>query len=308
MTHSESKSPTKTALFFAFAAIYIIWGSTYLGIRVAVETMPPFLMAGFRFLISGTALFIFMQVRGAPWPTKSQWRDNAIVGGCLLLGGNGVVSWAEQKVPSGLTTLILGASPIAMVILDWIRPGGKRPTLGLWLGIGLGLTGLIILLGPGAIPNGARPPTTRVVALIGASILWWVGSLYSKHAKSGADPMNAASIQMLAGSGLMLITGFLLGEAPDIHLHLISQRSWIAFTYLIIIGSLVAYPVYVWLLTHTTPAKLSTYAYVNPFVAVFLGWAILNEPITPRIFAAAVIIIGAVAILTIQRNKVSPKS
>jgi hypothetical protein len=305
---TDAKTPSKTAFFFAFAAIYIIWGSTYLGIRVAVETMPPFLMAGFRFLISGTVLFTIMQLRGAPWPTLLQWRDNAIVGGCLLLGGNGIVSWAEQKVPSGLTTLILGASPISMVLLDWVRPGGKRPTLGLWIGIALGLTGLIILLGPGAIPSGSRPPLSRVVALIAASILWWIGSLYSKHSKNGAMPMNAASIQMLAGSGMMLLTGLLTHEAPLLKLQLISFHSWIAFAYLIFIGSLVAYPVYVWLLTHTTPVRLSTYAYVNPFVAVFLGWAILNEPVTPRIFLAAIIIIAAVAILTIHRYKTASKS
>jgi len=304
----DTNKPSRTAIILAFAAIYLIWGSTYLGIRVAVETIPPFLMAGFRFLVSGVILFSFLQLRGATWPTPTQWRDNTIIGACLLLGGNGVVSWAEQKVPSGLTTLILGASPISMALLDWIRPGGKRPTLGIWLGIALGLTGLVVLLGPGAIPTGARPPATRVIALILSSTLWWVGSFYAKHVKNAAEPIHGASIQMLAGSVLMLTTGLITHELPQVHFALISTRSLIALSYLIFIGSLVAYPVYVWLLTHTTPAKLSTYAYVNPFVAVFLGWAVLNEPITPRIFFAALIIIGAVAILTIQRNKAVSKT
>jgi len=298
--------PSRTALWLGFAAIYIIWGSTYLGIRIAVETMPPFLMAGARFLFAGAVLFALLRARGAPPPTRAQWRDHTIVGTCLLLGGNAVVAWAEQTVPSGLTTLILGASPLIMVMMEWLRPGGSRPTGGLWLGFAVGLGGLFILLGPGAMPDGMRPPTASVVALLFASVSWWGGSLYGKHAKSGAGPLMAAALQMLTGGVVMLLTGFALGEGARLHLAAISAPSWFAWGYLVVAGSLVAFPIYVWLLQHSTPARVSTYSYVNPIVAVILGWAILHEPLTPRIAFSAAVIVGAVAIITVQKNRAAP--
>ena len=295
--------PSRASLLLGFAAIYIIWGSTYLGIRVAVETMPPFLMAGVRFLVAGGLLFSALELRGAAWPTRAQWRDHTIVGTCLLLGGNAVVAWAEQIVPSGLTTLILGASPLFMVLMEWLRPGGTKPTGALWLGFAVGLAGLFILLGPGALPAGIRPPALSVIALLFASMSWWGGSLYGKHAKSGADPLMSAALQMLTGGVVMILVSFALGETARVHLAAISARSWLAWSYLVVAGSLVAYPVYVWLLKHSTPARVSTYAYVNPIVAVILGWAVLNEPLTPRIALAAGVIIGAVAIITVQKNR-----
>ena len=301
-----ASAPSRTALLLGFAAIYFIWGSTYLGIRVAVETMPPFLMAGVRFLVAGTVLFAALKLRGAAWPTRAQWRDHTIVGTCLLLGGNGSVAWAEQTVPSGLTTLILGASPLIMVMMEWLRPGGTKPTGALWLGFAFGLGGLFILLGPGALPDGARPPAFSVLVLLFASVAWWGGSLYGKHAKSGADPLMSAALQMVSGSVVMILVGLALGETSRVHLVAISRHSWLAWSYLVLAGSLVAYPVFVWLLKHSTPTRVSTYAYVNPIVAVILGWAILNEPLTPRIALAATVIIGAVAIITVAKNRAAP--
>jgi len=297
-----SAPPSRASLILAFAAIYLIWGSTYLGIRVAVETIPPFLMAGMRFAIAGVALFGFLRLRGAAWPTPAQWKDHAIAGIFLLLGGNAVVSWAELRTSSGFTALILGASPLILVILDWVRPGGKRPTAGLVTGVAIGMGGVALLLGPGAIPAGSRPPNADLIALLLSSISWWVGSLYSKHSKSGAPLMMASAIQMLCGSAAMLLTGWFLGEGSRFHLDAVSSLSWLAFSYLIIAGSIVAFTTYVWLLEHSTPAKVSTYAYVNPVVAMFLGWAILNEPMNLRIILAAGVIIGAVAIITIGKT------
>jgi drug/metabolite transporter (DMT)-like permease len=306
-TTANTPPPSRTALALGFTAIYLIWGSTYLGIRVAVETMPPFLMAGMRFVLAGGILFTALLARGARWPTAAQWRDHALVGLFLLLGGNAVVSWSEQSVPSGLTTLILGASPLVMVVMEWLRPGGARPSGGLWLGFAVGLLGLALLLGPGALPADVKPPTLSVVAILFSSVCWWAGSLASKHSKSGAEPMMAAAIQMVCGSGFILLTGLLLGEGSRVHLTAISSRSWLAFSYLVIAGSLVAFPVYVWLLKHSTPARVSTYAYVNPVVAVILGWAVLGEPLTWRIGLAAAVIVGAVAIITIQKAR-APKT
>ncbi len=300
-------APSRMALVMAFAAIYLIWGSTYLGIRVAVQTMPPFLMAGMRFAVAGVLIFGFLHLRGAAWPTAMQWKDQIVVGIFLLLGGNAVVSWAEQRTPSGITSLILGASPFVMVLLEWIRPGGKRPTISLVVGVAVGILGIALLLGPDAIPEGYRPPAIDIIALFVASISWWIGSLYSKHVNTGTPLLMAAAMQMVTGSACMLLTGFALGEGSALHFSSISLHSWLAFSYLVVAGSIVAFPVYVWLLEHSTPAKVSTYAYVNPVVAVILGWAILREPLNLRILLASVVIIGAVAIITIGKARTAAK-
>jgi len=295
-------TPSRASFILAFSAIYLIWGSTYLGIRVAVETMPPFLMAGMRFAIAGIVMLGYLRLRGAAWPTAAQWRTNSIVGVFLLLGGNGIVSWAEQRTPSGFTALILGASPLIVVLLDWVRPGGRRPTAGAAAGVAVGIAGVALLLGPGAIPAGYRPTAVDVIALILSSISWWIGSLYSKHSGNSTPLMTASAIQMLSGSASMLLTGLILGEGSRFDLGSVSPQSWLAFSYLVIVGSIVAFPTYIWLLEHSTPAKVSTYAYVNPVVAMFLGWAVLGEPMNLRIILAAAVIIGAVAIITIGKT------
>jgi len=297
------RQPSRASIALAFAALYLIWGSTYLGIRVAIETLPPFLMAGMRFAIAGLLLFGYLIARGSPWPTAAQWKYQFIAGLFLLLGGNAVVSWAELRTPSGITCLILGASPLFLVILDWIRPGGKRPKAVLAAGVAVGIIGVALLVGPGSIPEGDRPPMIDVVALILASVSWWIGSLYIKHTKSGTSLVMASAMQMLSASASMLLMGWILGEGRGLHLGEVSMRSWVAFAYLVVAGSLVAFPVFVWLLEHSTPAKVSTYAYVNPVVALVLGWAILGEPMNMRMALATVIIIGAVAIITIGKAR-----
>jgi len=297
------QTPSRTALILAFAAIYIIWGSTYLGIRVAVETLPPLLMAGMRFLIAGVLIFSFLKAKGAAWPTLRQWKDQAVIGVFLLLGGNAIVSWCEQTVQSGITSLILGASPIVVVVFDYLKPNGKRPTVGMLIGVGVGIAGIALLLGPDAIPKGERPPALGIIALFFSSICWWTGSFYSKHVKSDTPLLMASAMQMLCGSLTMLLLGLVLGEGSALRLSAVSVPSWVAFAYLVVAGSIVAFPVYVWLLEHSTPAKVSTYAYVNPVVAVFLGWLILGEPMNLRIMLASSIIVGAVAIITIGRTR-----
>jgi drug/metabolite transporter (DMT)-like permease len=285
---NSSPAPSRTALLLAFAAIYLIWGSTYLGIRVAVQTMPPFLMAGMRFAVAGALIFGFLRLKGAPWPTAMQWKDQTVVGIFLLLGGNAVVSWAEQRTPSGITSLILGASPLVMVILEWLRPGGKRPTVSLVVGVAVGILGIVLLLGPDAIPEGYRPPAIDIIALFVAATSWWVGSLYSKHVNTGTPLLMAAAMQMLTGSACMLLTGLILGEGGALRFSSVSLHSWLAFSYLVVAGSIIAFPVYVWLLEHSTPAKVSTYAYVNPVVAVILGWLPSSrEPLNLRILIAS---------------------
>jgi drug/metabolite transporter (DMT)-like permease len=296
------------AIVAAFATIYLVWGSTYLGIRVAVETIPSFLMAGSRFAIAGVLVLGFLLARGQSWPSARQWRDQAISGAFMLLGGNSVVSWAEQRTPSGITSLVLGAGPLIVVAIDWIRPGGGRPTASMAIGVVVGIAGIILLLGPGAIPAGWKPPAACLAALFASSLCWWTGSFYSKHTRDKPSPLMASAMQMVCGSICILLVSIVLREWTHFHFSAVAGRSWAAFAYLVTVGSIVVFPVYVWLLGNSTPAKVSTFAYVNPVIAMFLGWAILGEPLNGRIILAAAIIIGAVAVITVGKARAAAGS
>jgi drug/metabolite transporter (DMT)-like permease len=293
--------PSRLSLTLAFASIYLIWGSTYLGIRVAVETMPPFLMASARFALAGSFLFVWLRYRGAERPTRRQWRDAAIVGTLLLLGGNGSVAWAEQFVPSGITALIIGASPLFMVLTEWAWPGGSRPSAGIWFALLIGFGGVAWLAAPWESGADALP-LAGVAAILGGSICWSIGSIYSRHAPSSGSPFMAAALQMLAGSAALALAAVLHGDWWSLELAAISDRSWTAFAYLTVAGSLIGFSTFVWLLKHTTPARVATYAYVNPVVAVFLGWLLLAEPVGPRTFVASATIVAAVAIITTRQT------
>ena len=298
-------SPTtnsRTLLLLSFAAIYLIWGSTYLAIRVAVETLPPFTMAGVRFMVAGGILFSWLAFKGRARATARQWLDNVVVGALLLVGGNGVVVWAEQAIPSGLTTLIISISPLFMVMIDWMLPKGMRPGWATLTGLALGFAGLVLLIG-GGIPGGTPIDLWRCGGLMVACVSWSAGSLYSRYSKNPAEPLTAATLQMIAGGTLMFIIGALRGEMTGLTSAILTPRSVMAWGYLVIAGSLMAFPAYVYLLKHTTPARISTYAYVNPVVAVFLGWLILHEPVSTRTLIASAIIVVAVAIITTQKAK-----
>jgi drug/metabolite transporter (DMT)-like permease len=295
--------PARSALLLAFAAIYLIWGSTYLGIRVAIESMPPFLMASARFLIAGALIFALIKARGAPWPTRQQWTANAVIGTLLLLGGNGLVVWAELTIPSGITALLVGVGPLFIVLTEWAWPGGTRPTLLTMGALLLGFAGVTWLAAPweSSAAGGLNPH--GVIAVLGACVSWAIGAIYSRHAKHGAEPFLASSLQMLGGGATLAIVAFLHGDFQQLDLAAITPRAWGAFGYLVGIGSLVGFSTFVWLMKHSTPARVSTYAYVNPIVAVILGWLILDEPITSRTLVASVIIIAAVVIITTEKNR-----
>ncbi len=312
MTAAE-KTPTKAALIAGFAAIYLIWGSTYLGIRIAVETMPPFLMAGARFLVAGSVLTAWIALTGGFRATPRQWFDNTIIGGLLLLGGNGLVSWAEQKVPSGITTLIISVSPLFIVLLDWLvlligkdATRGTRPTMAIFTGIALGFLGLALLVGPDINHGAGSLDPWRVGGLILACLSWGVGSIYTRYARNQAAPFTGAAIQQLTGAVWLFLVSCALREPAHFDFAVVTARSLLAWSYLVVAGSLVGFTTFIWLMKHSTPARVSTYAYVNPVVAVFLGWLVLHEPVSPRIFVAAGIIIAGVAIITATKNKQTP--
>jgi drug/metabolite transporter (DMT)-like permease len=312
VTASE-KTPTQAALIAGFAAIYLIWGSTYLGIRVVVETIPPFLMASLRFFVAGGIIAAFIALTRGFKASPRQWRDNALIGGFLCLGGNGLVSWAEQKIPSGIATLIISVGPLFIVLLDWAAHAifrdnrrGTRPTALTFIGLALGFTGLAVLVGPDVVRQGVNGlDGWSVLGLIGACLFWGVGMIYTKYAHEPVEPFTGAAIQMLTGGAWLLLVSLLCREPAHVNLAAISGRSVVAWCYLVVFGSLIGFTTFVWLMKHSTPARVSTYAYVNPIVAVFLGWWILHEPISPRLFTASAIIIAGVAIITTQKNKKS---
>ena len=293
----EGATPSVTAVAAAFAALYLIWGSTYLAIRFAIETIPPFTMAGARFLAAGLALYLWARWRGVPPPTRRQLRDGGIVGAFLLLGGNGAVVWAEQWVPSGLAALLVATVPLWMVLLDWVWAGAERPRAGIWFGLAWGLAGVALLtggLGGEAFEPGAW--LGAIVILFG-SLSWAMGSIYTRTAKMPAAPRMATAIQMLVGGLLLATLGAGVGEWTSFDVREVSSRSWAALAYLVVFGALVAYTAYIWLLGVTTAARVSTYAYVNPVVALILGWALADEPLSGRTAVAAAVILSAVMLL-----------
>jgi len=310
---SSSSPAPRGQLLAAFAAVYLVWGSTYLAIRVAVETIPPFFMAATRFAVSGALLYGFLWFTKRIRPTARQWRDNAIVGLFLMLGGNGLVCWAEQTVPSGLATLLVSAGPFAVVLLDWAihaadpqKKRGARPTLPIWGGLALGFTGLVLLVGPDVAHGTGGLNFLNVGALLAATWLWSAGSLYGRYASEPAEPFTASAIQMVTGSGWLFLASLLAGEPFDLTAATFTPKAVAAWTYLTLVGSLVGFTAFVWLMKHSTPAKVYTYTYVNPIVAVFLGWLILHEPVTSRTFLAAAFIIAAVALITVAKTRAKP--
>lgn len=297
-------SATKIAL--ALATVYVIWGSTYLAIRFAIETLPPFGMAGVRFLVSGAMLYAWSRWRGAPRPSRVNWTSAALIGGLLLLGGNGGVVWAEQRVDSGLAALLVSTVPIWMVLFEWLRRGGTRPTVGVVAGMALGFAGLILLVRPGAGGGAAGIDPLGAIVLLAACVSWAWGSLKSRFVQLPESPLMATGLEMLAGGAMLLAVGLLTGEAASFDPAAVSTRSLLALGYLVMFGSLAGFTAYVWLLRVASPALVSTYAYVNPVVAVFLGWALANEPLTGGMLGAAAVILTGVALITLFRNRPAP--
>ncbi len=294
--------PSKLKLYSAFAALYVIWGSTYLAIRYAIETLPPLIMAGVRFLMAGAVLYTFLRVRGEERPSAAQWKAALIVGTLLLLGGNGAVVWAEQRVPSGIAALLVATLPLWMVTLESLRKGGKRPSAGVMAGLVLGILGLVILIGPGELAGGRRVDLLGAGVLLLGSFSWASGSIYSRSAPAPSNPFLASAMQMLSGGAALIFGGAIRGELAALDSFEPSLKSVLSFIYLVIFGSLVGFTAYIWLLRVSTPAKVATYAYVNPVVAVILGWALANEPLTSRTLMAAAVIVGAVALITTARS------
>jgi drug/metabolite transporter (DMT)-like permease len=301
--------PSNLAIFSAFAALYLIWGSTYLGILFAIQTIPPLLMAGARFLLAGVILYAIARWRGAPKASLANWRTALIIGGCLLLGGNGGVTLAEQYVSSGLASVIVATVPIYIALLAWWSGIAPAPTPIVWLGLAGGFAGVAILLAPALrlTPGETSHAGTGMVILLCSSFIWSAGSIYSRKAKSASPPLQLAGQQMICGGVLLTVAGLAAGEHHRLDPSRISPLSIGAFAYLVIIGALVGYTAYIFLLRHCQPAKVATYAYVNPIVAVILGALFAGETLSQRAVLAVGLIIGSVAlVITVQQTRSQP--
>ena len=279
----------RSQILLAFAAVYVIWGSTYLAIRFAIETLPPFLMVGSRFLAAGLAMYVWLRARGAEAPQAVHWKSATIKGLLMPVLGTGVVVWAEEKVPSGIASLLVAIEPLWIVLLLWWRPGGTRPNRWVIGGVVLGLAGLYLLVDPG----GGRQQGNLLIEgiLLLAALSWAIGSLYSKRAPEPNTKSLGTGMEMIAAGVILIAGGLITGEANHFSIAAISAKSWF--------GSIVAYTAYLWLLSTVSPTLVSTYAFVNPVVAVFLGWAFAHEPLNARMIVAAAIIVSAVALITI---------
>jgi drug/metabolite transporter (DMT)-like permease len=307
---AKGDSASGLAIWSAMIALYIVWGSTYLAIRFVVETVPPFLAAGFRFLIAGVVLYAFSRLRAEKAPVRVEWRSAAIVGFFLIVGGNGSVMWAEQRVSSGIAALMIASVPLWMAFLDTIRPGGRRPDRWVIVSVIAGFIGIIILIGPSQmIGSGDRVDLLGVGALLFAAFSWAIGSLYNRDAQLPDSPLLATGMQMLVGSLGLIILGTIVGEWSQVDPTGVSTNSLIGFVYLVIFGSWVGFLSYIWLLRAAPTTLVSTYAYVNPLVAILLGNLLAGEALTPRILLAALFILGSVVVITMThpvRSKAAP--
>ena len=294
----------KTKVWMALLAIYIVWGSTYLGIRFAVETIPPFLMAGTRFLISGLILLVWRRAVGDPMPTFRQARSAVIVGLLLLLGGNGLVSWAEQHVASGIAALIVASIPLWVALIDALRPHGIKPDWKIVLGLLIGFGGIILLVissqGAGSSAEGVT--FAGVGGLLVAAFLWSLGSIYGRDADMPESSLLSTAIEMLGGAAGLFIVGTLLGEWNALSLPAVSMRSLGGLTYLILAGSLIGFTSYSWLLRNAPVSLVSTYAYVNPVVAIFMGAWLAGEVINLPIVISALVIIASVVVINTSKK------
>ncbi len=294
----------KTRIWVALLAVYIVWGSTYLAIRFAVESMPPFLMAATRFLVAGTILYVGARLGGAAKPERRHWRPAAIMGLFLLLGGNGLVAWAEQRVVSSVTALMIGATPLWIVLVDALRPGGRRPALRTLIGVLIGLAGIVLLIGPASLFGEEESINLwGALALVAAALSWAIGSIFGREKQNELPeaPLLATSMEMLAGGAGLLVFGSFMGEWGRLDVNAITTRSLLGLAYLIAFGSLVGFAAYTWLLRVAPTPLVSTYAYVNPLVAVFLGNVFAQEPLTLRILLAAAVILSSVVLINTSR-------
>lgn len=308
MDRDSKSGASPVGVWGALIVVYLVWSSTYLAIRFAVENIPPFYMAAARFLIAGSLLFAWRMIRRDDLPGKPEWRSAAIIGLFLLVGGNGGVVWAEQRIPSGIAALIVGSAPLFMVVLEAVISREKRPRFLELVGVLIGFVGITVLVNPFSSTGEGRHDLAATLVILMSAFFWAVGSVYSRRARLPGSPLLGTSMEMLAGGLGLFILGTLFGEYRGLHLSAFPARSLWSLLYLIIFGSLVGFATYTWLLRVAPISLVSTYAYVNPILAIVLGNILAREPINGRVFSSALIILGSVALITTRKKtKNSPR-
>lgn len=287
----------------AFGAIYFFWGSAYLFIRFAIETIPPLLMSGAQHVAAGALLYAWAHRRGSAPPERFHWMAAAITGALMILIGVGGLAWGEQRVASGLAALLIATDALWIVVLDWLSGGSARPGKAVWAGMLFGIAGIALLAAPGEIAGGGQVDVTGAAVLLLASFSWAAGSIYSRRARLPASLHLTTAMQMLLGGAMQIVAGLALGEWARLEISRVSLLSLLSLGYLVVFGSVLGFTAYIWLLRVTTAARVSTYAYVNPIVAVFLGWAVASEPLNLRTLLAAAVIVTAVVLAITYRER-----
>jgi drug/metabolite transporter (DMT)-like permease len=305
----QTGSRKMLVLIAAFAAVYVFWGSTYLAIKYAIETMPPFIMAGSRFLVAGGILFVLsLFTKDFEMPTWRHWRTSIIVGTLLLLGGNGGVVFAEKYLSSSLAALLVATEPFWIVIFSWLWLSSGKPSGRVVLGLVAGFVGVALLvIGQGTADNGASSyyEILAIVSIIIATMCWAGGSIYGLRAPVPKSALLTAGMQMLSGGAVLMAASLPKGEWSSFAVSQVSSTSWLGLGYLIVFGSLIGFTAYSWLLKNAQPSMVATYAYVNPVIAVFLGWGIAGESITGQMLAGAVFVVVSVVLVTMKPNRVA---
>jgi drug/metabolite transporter (DMT)-like permease len=299
------KSPAPGSICLALIAVYLVWGSTYLGIRFAIESIPGFFMAGGRFVSAGLIMIALAWFRGAKWPATAVWRDALIVGGCLILGGNGAVTFAERYVPSGETALLVACVPILMTLFAWFAGITRRPGISIFFAMALGIVGVGVLAHAGTSTSqvSAAHHLLGVIVIVIGCVIWSFGSLYARQAQRAESAVLNIGLQMFAGGVLLFLASVVAGEPASLNLGAVTQRSLLAWVYLVAIGAVIGYSAYAWLVQVASPSLVGTYAFVNPAVAVFLGWLLGAEPISMTTIIGACGIVAAVAIIVLSRRE-----
>jgi drug/metabolite transporter (DMT)-like permease len=300
-----SSSPTGL-LVLSFLAVYLLWGGTFFAMRVGVESFPPLILAGMRHFSIGLVLYPLLRWKTGIHPTPAQWKTAAITGLLLLCVGNGGVCWAEQTVPSGIAALLVATVTLWMVIVDWLRPGGHKPSARVLFGIVMGFGGMVILVGPARLGSSGRVDPVGAGVLIAASLAWACGSLYSKHGALPTSPMLGVAMQGLCGGAALWLAALFAGEMGRAHPTAAPLRAWMAVGYLIVFGSCIGFTAYLYILKKSTAARAGTYAFVNPIVALMVGWVLGAEAFSARtLLAAAVILTAVVLVITAPHREPS---
>ena len=290
--------PRAWKVLLAFAIIYFVWGSTFLAIRVGVREVPPFLLAAMRFVVAGTVLYVWMRARGTPSPTAREWGAASLLAVLIFVFDYGLLFWAERRVPSGIAAVMMATIPGFMALAEIVFLRTQRLTLRLSFALLVGLGGVAVLVGRSVSLGEAPVDTAGAIALIVASVSWSVAASLSRKLPLPSAKAMSSGAQMLAGGVLLTLAAALLGEFRGFHVQTVSRGAWLALAYLIVAGSVVGFTAYVWLLHHESPTKVGTYAYVNPVVAVLVGYFLGGEGLGPRTIAGTLLVLVSVVVIT----------